>query len=49
LRELLDHIAAHHFAAALVPRLLRVVPDITALMRALGTVSAGGSTRSEVL
>jgi uncharacterized protein (TIGR00730 family) len=49
LRALLDHIAAEHFAASLVPRLLRVVPDVAALMQALGTIQAGGSTRSELL
>ena len=49
LRALLDHIVVEHFAASLVPRLLRVVPDIAALMRALGTIPAGGSTRSELL
>ena len=46
---LLDHIVAQHFAASLVPRLLRVVPDIAALMQALGTIPTGRSTRSELL
>jgi len=49
LRALLDHIVAQHFAASLVPRLLRVVPDIAALMQALGTIPTGRSTRSELL
>ena len=49
LRALLDHIVAQHFAASLVPRLMRVVPDIAALMQALGTTPAGGSTRPELL
>lgn len=49
LRALLDHIVAQHFAASLAPRLLRVVPDIPALMQALETIPAGGSTRSELL
>jgi len=46
---LLDHIVAQHFAASLVPRLLCVVPDIAALMQALGTIPTGRSTRSELL
>ena len=46
---LLDHIVAQHFAASLVPRLLRVVPDIAALMQALSTIPTGRYTRSELL
>jgi uncharacterized protein (TIGR00730 family) len=49
LRALLDHLVAQHFAASLVPRLLRVVPDIDALMQTLGTTPTGGPTRSELL
>ena len=49
LRALLDHIVAQHFAASLVPRLLRVVPDIAALMQALSTIPTGRYTRSELL
>jgi uncharacterized protein (TIGR00730 family) len=49
LRALLDHIEAERFALGLVPRLLRVVPDIEALLQALGSVPEGGSTRSELL
>jgi uncharacterized protein (TIGR00730 family) len=49
LRALLDHLVAQHFAASLVPRLLRVVPNIDALMQTLGTTPTGGPTRSELL
>ena len=49
LRALLDHLVAQQFAADLVPRLLRVVPDIAALMTALGDVPRGGPTCSELL
>jgi uncharacterized protein (TIGR00730 family) len=49
LRLLLDHIEAQHFATSLVPRLLRVVPDVAALIQALGTAPTGRSTRSELL
>ena len=49
LRALLDHIEAQRFAASLVPRLVAVVPDVAALMRALETMPTGGSTRSELL
>jgi uncharacterized protein (TIGR00730 family) len=48
LRALLDHIAAQHFAASLVPRLLHVVPDVDALMQGLGTIPTVRSTRSEL-
>jgi len=49
LRALLDHIEAQRFAASLVPRLVRVVPDVAALMVALDATPRGGSTRSELL
>jgi uncharacterized protein (TIGR00730 family) len=49
LRALLEHIEAQHFAASLVPRLVRVVPDVAALMAALDATPTGGSTRSELL
>jgi uncharacterized protein (TIGR00730 family) len=49
LRALLDHLVAQHFAADLVPRLLQVVPDIAALMDALGSAPIGGPARSEFL
>ena len=45
LRALLDHIVAQHFAAELVPRLLLVVPDVAALIGALGNAPIGGPTR----
>jgi uncharacterized protein (TIGR00730 family) len=48
LRALLDHIAAQHFAASLVPRLLHVVLDVDALMQGLGTIPTVRSTRSEL-
>jgi len=43
LRALLDQLAAHGFANSPVPRLLRVVPDVTTLMTAL----AAGETPPE--
>jgi uncharacterized protein (TIGR00730 family) len=49
LRALLDHIEAQRFAASLVPRLVRVVPDVAALMVALDAAPRGGPTRSELL
>ena len=49
LRALLDHIEAQRFAASLVPRLVRVVPDVATLMVALDATPRGGSTRSELL
>ena len=49
LRALLDHIEAQRFAASLVPRLVRVVPDVAALMVALDATPRGGPTRSELL
>ncbi len=49
LRALLDHIEAQHFAVDLVPRLLTIVPDVAALMRAVGGTPTGGQTRSELL
>ena len=36
LRALLDHIVAQRFATSLVPRLLEIVPSVSALMVALG-------------
>jgi len=49
LRDLLDHLIAHGFAAALVPSLLQVVPSVAALMTALAHTQPGGAPRSELL
>jgi uncharacterized protein (TIGR00730 family) len=47
LRALLDHIVAQHFATSLVPRLLEIVPSVSALMVALAPPAPGGKTRSD--
>lgn len=49
LRNLLDHLVAHGFAAPLVPRLLEIVPDVATLIEALGHARTGGLPRSELL
>jgi uncharacterized protein (TIGR00730 family) len=49
LRDLLDHLAAQDFTAAVVPRLLTIVPGIDELMAVLAHTRSGGSTRSELL
>jgi hypothetical protein len=49
LRALLDHIAVHGFVAALVPRLVEIVPDAAALMAALQGRAAAGEIRSDLL
>jgi uncharacterized protein (TIGR00730 family) len=49
LRDLFDHLAAHGFTESLVPRLLRIVPDVTELMNALVYTLPGGAPRSELL
>jgi uncharacterized protein (TIGR00730 family) len=49
LRDLLDHVVGHGFAAPLVPRLLNIVPGVAELMSALAHAQPGGSSRSELL
>lgn len=49
LRALLDHLDANAFTPAVIPRLLQVVPDVTALIAALAAAQPGGSPRSELL
>ena len=49
LRDLLDHLVAHHFAPSLVPRLLEIVPNVAGLMRALAPARSVGETRPELL
>jgi uncharacterized protein (TIGR00730 family) len=48
LRALLDHIVAQRFATSLVPRLLEIVPSVSALMVALAPPAPGGKTRSDL-
>ena len=48
LRVLLDHLVAQGFAAALIPRLLEIVPGIPELMQALKQAHAGGGLRTEL-
>jgi uncharacterized protein (TIGR00730 family) len=49
LRTLLDHIVEHRFATSLVPRLVEIVPNIAALLAALGRTPPGRKTRSDLL
>lgn len=49
LRALFDHIVAQGFVAALVPRLVEIVPDIPALMRALRRATSVRETRSDLV
>jgi len=49
LRELFDHIAGSGFAPPLVPRLVRVVPSVAALMSALAREPPGRAARPELL
>src|SRR3989440_12998103 len=49
LRDLFDHLAAHGFTEALVPRLLQIVPDVAALMNTLVYTQPGVAPRSELL
>jgi uncharacterized protein (TIGR00730 family) len=48
LRALLDHVAAHGFAAPLVPRLLQVVPGVPELIGALGQAQPRGTLGAEL-
>jgi uncharacterized protein (TIGR00730 family) len=49
LRNLLDHVGVQGFTAAVVPRLLTIVPGIGELMTALAHTPLGGPPRSELL
>jgi uncharacterized protein (TIGR00730 family) len=49
LRTLLDHIVEHRFATSLVPRLVEIVPNMAALLVALGWTPPGRKTRSDLL
>jgi uncharacterized protein (TIGR00730 family) len=49
LRALLDHIVAQRFATSLVPRLVEIVPSVSALMVALGRAAPGLKTRSDLV
>jgi uncharacterized protein (TIGR00730 family) len=49
LRALLDHIVAQRFATSLVPRLVEIVPSVSALMVALGQAAPGLKTRSDLV
>jgi uncharacterized protein (TIGR00730 family) len=49
LRQLLDHLVAHDFAAALVPRLIDFVPGVDALIAALAQQPSGAAPRSDLL
>jgi uncharacterized protein (TIGR00730 family) len=48
LRALLDHIVAQRFATSLVPRLVEIVPSVSALMVALAPPVSGRKTRSDL-
>jgi uncharacterized protein (TIGR00730 family) len=49
LETLLDHVVAQGFAASVVPRLTRIVPDVAALMTALlATAKPPSETRSDL-
>jgi uncharacterized protein (TIGR00730 family) len=49
LRALLDDIVAQGFATDLVPRLVEIVPSVSALMGALGRAAPGQKNRSDLL
>jgi uncharacterized protein (TIGR00730 family) len=49
LRVLFDHIVAQGFVGPLVPRLVEIVPDIAALMRALRRTASVRETRSDLV
>ena len=48
LRALLDHIVAQRFATSLVPRLVEIVPSVSALMVALAPPAPGRKTGSDL-
>ena len=48
LRALLDHIVAQRFATSLVPRLVEIVPSVSALMVALAPPASGRKTGSDL-
>jgi uncharacterized protein (TIGR00730 family) len=49
LRALLAHIVEQRFAMSLIPRLLEIVPNVTAVMTALEQTAPGRKTRSNLL
>jgi uncharacterized protein (TIGR00730 family) len=49
LRALLDHIVEQRFVTSLIPRLLEIVPNIAALMTALGQAAPTRKTSSNLL
>lgn len=49
LRDLLDHVVGHGFAAPIVPRLLEIVPGIPELMTALAAAHRAAEPRSDLL
>ena len=49
LRALFEHITAQGFVTALVPRLVEIVPNVSALMAALRRTATTRETRSELL
>jgi len=49
LRVLLDHIVEQRFAKSLVPRLVEIVPNVAALLKALRRPASRGKTRSDLL
>ena len=44
LRALFDHLVEHNFVGPLIPRLLTVVPDVSALMTALAAADGAAAT-----
>jgi uncharacterized protein (TIGR00730 family) len=49
LRALLDHIVEQRFAMSMIPRLIEIVPNVTALMTALGQAAPPRKTGSDLL
>jgi uncharacterized protein (TIGR00730 family) len=49
LRDLLDHLVAQGFTQSLVPRLLKIVPNVAELMSALAYTPSARAPRSELL
>jgi uncharacterized protein (TIGR00730 family) len=49
LRALLTHIVEQRFAMSMIPRLLEIVPNVTALMTAFAQTAPARKTRSDLL
>jgi uncharacterized protein (TIGR00730 family) len=49
LRALLDHVVEQRFAMSMIPRLLEIVPNVTALMTAFAQTAPARKTRSDLL